>query len=281
MNELDMRVKELTAFMKKRERVRTAKLAGKKRPWTKDEILATYRFCNVHREDDAVTLWIAENWRDAHAGMEDLWFAMVVARLLNQPDSLAAVGVPLPWRPEQFRKVLHTRRDAGLRNFNAAYIVSTNGNAMDKVDYLVERVLNPLWRDRKRIRPVLGDTLASFHQRLISYDGLGDFMAAQVVADMKYVNPLLSATDWDTFAAPGPGSKRGLNRVLDRHPDTTWPGQTWSVALGRLRAAVLRALPGLTLHAQDLQNCLCEFDKYERVRLGEGRPKQIYQPKGN
>jgi hypothetical protein len=30
------------------------------------------------------------------------------------------------------------------------------------------------------------------------------------------------------------------------------------------------------LHAQDLQNCLCEFDKYERVRLGEGRPKAKY-----
>jgi hypothetical protein len=34
------------------------------------------------------------------------------------------------------------------------------------------------------------------------------------------------------------------------------------------------------LHAQDIQNCLCEFDKYERVRLGEGTPKQLYKPKG-
>ena len=31
------------------------------------------------------------------------------------------------------------------------------------------------------------------------------------------------------------------------------------------------------LHAQDLQNCLCEFDKYERTRLGEGRPRSRYQ----
>ncbi len=28
------------------------------------------------------------------------------------------------------------------------------------------------------------------------------------------------------------------------------------------------------LHAQDLQNCLCEFDKWMRVRLGEGKPKR-------
>jgi hypothetical protein len=34
---------------------------------------------------------------------------------------------------------------------------------------------------------------------------------------------------------------------------------------------------GKPMHAQDLQNCLCEFDKYERARLGEGTPKQIYK----
>jgi len=28
---------------------------------------------------------------------------------------------------------------------------------------------------------------------------------------------------------------------------------------------------------RDVEHCLCEFDKYERARLGEGRPKQIYR----
>jgi hypothetical protein len=32
------------------------------------------------------------------------------------------------------------------------------------------------------------------------------------------------------------------------------------------------------LHAQDLQNCLCEFDKFERARLGEGKPKRKFRP---
>ena len=29
-------------------------------------------------------------------------------------------------------------------------------------------------------------------------------------------------------------------------------------------------------HAQDVQNMLCEYDKLQRVRLGEGRPKQLF-----
>lgn len=34
------------------------------------------------------------------------------------------------------------------------------------------------------------------------------------------------------------------------------------------------------LDAQDLQNCLCEFDKYERVRMGQGRPRSRYPGRG-
>ena len=35
------------------------------------------------------------------------------------------------------------------------------------------------------------------------------------------------------------------------------------------------------LHAQDVENCLCEFDKYERTRLGEGRPRSLYAGMGS
>lgn len=273
-----MRSKELTDFIIAREKVRVAKEAGLPRAkWTKDPILAKYRFCNVHREDDRVSQWIKREMRDPFKDHKDLWFMMVVARLLNLPESLEAV-LPhiLPWKPEKFRKVLHERKFSGKKNFNGAYIVSTNGKAMEKVDYLIAYVLNPLWAARELVRPHVGMWLAEFHTTLSQYDGLGSFMAAQVVADMKYAPVLQNATDWHTFAASGPGSRRGLNRVMGKPVDAPWPGVTWFDALVTLRNAVL-ARWGQPLHAQDLQNCLCEFDKYERVRLGEGTPKQLYK----
>src|SRR5262245_44465925 len=105
--------------------------------------------------------------------------------------------------------------------------------------------------------------------------GFGSFMAAQVVADMKYVEPLRSARDWWTFAAPGPGSERGLNRVLGRPVDAPWrDDDTWRTAFVRLHAAIAPELErnGIgRLCGQDLQNCLCEFHKYEKTRLGEGK----------
>lgn len=269
-----MRTNDLFKFIIEREKVRLAKEDGKPRPWSKDDILNTYRFCNVHREDDKVTRWIAEHWRTPFADHKDLWFAMVVARLFNLPSTLAELGIAyvIEWKPERARKLLHHARKRGPI-FNGAYIVSTNGNAMDKVDYLIDRVLGPLWAARKNLRPsYAGETLAGYHAKLMRFDGLGSFMAAQVVADLKYVDPLNNALDWWTWAASGPGSRRGLNRVMGRDTDAPWREPEWYQCLMKLRTALK-----LDLHAQDLQNCLCEFDKYERVRLGEGRPKQLYR----
>jgi len=279
-----MRVSDLVRFIIERDKIRVARANGKKPPWTKDPILAKYRFCNVHREDDYVTRWLRDNYYRHLSGDPDIWFAAVVARLFNLPESLYDImPYVLPWKPEKVRAILHKRTQEGKKNFNAAYIVSTNGVAMDKVDYIVTRVLGPLWAARKTFRGV-PHSLEEFHYKLTRYDGLGSFIAAQVIADLKYEQSWRDVYDWWTFAASGPGSRRGLKRVFKQAPNDSWTEDGWRLALIRLREAILPRLPLETakkLHAQDLQNCLCEFDKYERARLDEGTPKQIYKERVN
>jgi len=269
-----MKTRYIATFIRAREDIRIRRADGQPKPWTADPILQNYRFCNVHRENDTVTKWISENWRGPHSEDPNLWFAMVVARLVNKPSTLAALGYPVPWNAKKFVRVIHKVMSTGSA-FSPAYIVSTNGCAQDKAEYLAEHVLTPLWVYRKQLTPIEGDTLATFHARLMKCNGLGSFMAAQVVADMKYVPPLLYATDWDSWAASGPGSKRGLNRVCGRPVNAQWKESAWHNTLTELRVDLLVEC-GIKLHAQDVQNCLCEFDKYERVRLGKGRPKQRY-----
>ena len=82
----------------------------------------------------------------------------------------------------------------------------------------------------------------------------------------------------------GPGSARGLNRVCGNERDEKWKQDQWLQVLQELQVLVNEALPELPtawpkLDAQNLQNCLCEFDKYERVRLGEGRPRSLFNGK--
>jgi alpha-glutamyl/putrescinyl thymine pyrophosphorylase clade 1 len=273
---------QLLHLMSEREGIRIRRASGAPPPWTDDPILGAWSFCNVRREDDRTTRWIATNWRDPHADDVDLWFAMAVARFVNLPDTMAELGYPVPWDPERFLRVMADRKDRGELCYGPAYKIGTGGKAMEKPAYQVQYVFAPLWARRERLRPRADDSLLGWHARLKQHEGLSDFMAAQVVADMKYVAPLSGARDWMTFAASGPGSRRGLNRVLGRPVDAPWQEDNWRAALRKLHDTIAPELQRIglgDLHAQDLQNCLCELDKYERVRLGEGKPKRRFVPR--
>lgn len=282
-----MRTDDFVGFIVKREAARLAKEKGLSVEL--DPVIAQYRFCNVRRNDDRVTKWIHKNLMEPLSEDENLWFHLVIARLFNNPQTLAAFPLPefISWRPEQWRKRLVHMKMRGDTIFNAAYIVSTNGRRMDKIDYLIDEVLTPLWKARKLISQLITEakTLNEVHATLMSAQGLGSFMAAQVVADLKYAYPKARWKDFHTFAASGPGSRRGLNRVLGGPIATARTEEDFREKLALLRDATnakLKTLPGMKylvpITAQDIQNCLCEFDKYERARLGEGRPKQRYTP---
>ena len=271
-------VKSLMMFMSKREAVRQMKEMELDKPWTDDAILQRFRFCNVNRENDKQTKWLADNWRTPHADDLDFWFAAMVFRLVNWNETTEQLGYPVPWLRKRFVTVLQGRKALGQKVFSGAYIISTNGALGDKAAYLAG-VLSSTWLQRTLMRPAKGQTLMEWYSRLLGCTGVGSFIAGQVIADAKYVGPLQAAPDWWTFAVPGPGSRRGLNRVLARPVDAPWSFTAWQAAFQPV-AAQVRGLwqrqYSEDIHYQDIQNCLCEYDKYERVRLGEGRPRATY-----
>lgn len=284
-----MSVDNFTAFIKERHAIYMRRYEGQPKPWTCDPILQQYRFCNVFRELDTVTQWIADNWRAPYADDPNLWFAMTVARLVNWPETLEDLTPVLfskdeaSWYPKQFIRVLHGRKKRAEKIFSGAYIVSTNGHAMDKAEYVANCVLTPLWQCRKKLQIDLdvqkNFTWRAWHEKLMEFDGLGSFMAAQVVADVKYADPYREVSDWWTFAASGPGSRRGLNRVLGRPVDASWKEANWRAELTTLHAQVQPVMAKVCepmMHAQDVQNMCCEFDKYCRVKLDEGKPRSKY-----
>lgn len=279
-------LKEFVAFISERWSIHTKRCAGQPSPWTKDPILRRYRFCNVRREDDRVTQWIHKEWLLPHTHDKNVWFAMTVARLVNLPESLHEMpnavfaGKHVEWSPKKFTSVMNRRKGRGEKTWTSAYMIRAieAKDGETKADYLAKYVLNPLWAAKKQT-PLKG-TLQEFHTWLQSHYGMGSFLAAQVVADVKWVPPLVNAVDWETFAAPGPGSQRGLNRAMGQDLTAPWQPQEWHSALLALRGHVLPKLPKelRSLDAQNLQNCLCEFDKYMRTRGGEGRPRQNFNP---
>jgi hypothetical protein len=256
-------------------------MRGWPKPWTRNPILQRYKFCNVYRELDTVTIWIREHWRDSHRSDPLLWFALAVARYINWPDTLAEIGYPVPFDADEVCKKLEARLAAKQQVFTGAYFINSIG---PKIPSVIHDRLGKLWERRDVITDGLRKCreLAEVYEVLRAEFGFGTFMAGQVIADLKYVSRWQKAPDWHTWAVSGPGSRRGLNRVAGNPVNAPWreaEEAEWHWAL----TGILTSLNKFTLdnnmptiHAQDLQGCLCEFDKYERVRLGEGKPRSLY-----
>lgn len=249
--------------------VKLKKEAQKPKPWSDNDTFQSVYFCNVHREDDKVTRWIRDNYDlpPEHAQKN-----MVLARLVNKIESLEALGWPwVHFNGYKWEEVMSQKGAWG-----SAYIVSTNGRRMVKHEY-IEELITDLWHEK--LAPSQTKFLCHAHKRLMSIRGLGSFMAAQVVADLKHTqgHPLQKALDWWDWSSHGPGSLRGLAWVYDvpvirpkdyhRHMNDLMP----------LVAEEMSWLPSIPrISAQDLQNCLCEFDKYMRVSTGVGKSKRKY-----
>ena len=163
-------IQQLQQFIIERENIRLRKEAGDPRPWTTDPILAAKSFCNVRREDDRGTKWLATNWRESHQDDPDFWFAAAVYRRgCNKERTAAALGYPAPWTAE-----LGDRYEAAVEEhgYSKAYLLVVGGESkgMTLQHAIRSLVLDGLWKNRDYYRPVKGDTLAGFTRRLSKQD---------------------------------------------------------------------------------------------------------------
>lgn len=100
---------------------------------------------------------------------------------------------------------------------------------------------------------------------------------------MRHTRYLRDADDIMTWANPGPGCIRGIVRLLGgsvrNRADYPSHKQLLPIMRGILRFSndfLADWMPAWEM--RDVEHTLCEFDKYERVRLGEGKPRQKYHP---
>lgn len=263
-------------FINERESVRIKKEAGTPKPWTTDGRIGDWRYCNINRNDDTETKWIHAN---LIKGGEMDWFNMVIGRLINWHPTLAVVGYTKQYDPAALRTKLDKLRSSGEKWMTSAYIVSTNGFAMQKHDYLIEKVLTPVWAGRAG-RPEDNAYLATWATWLMTFNGFSNFMANQVVTDLRYTRHGEFADDWDSFVLPGPGTTRGLNRLSGRKVDLRIRDDDAHKEIMELCNYAKRyCLPSIARAYHDpnnVSNSLCEFDKFMRLVEGTATPKKKY-----
>lgn len=264
----------LLYWMHERENIRLKKEANQPKPWTDDEILLRYRFCNVRRMDDKVSQWLLNNWYQPYFNHPNMLVACALARHFNLPTALKAIGFPAKWEPNHIKETLRAMKSRGEKIFNGAYMVRGIGTA-DKTEMVVDYVCQPLVDSPPSIS---GYCMQQAVEVLLPYWGFSSFMAGQVIADLRWATtgPWYDCRIW---APLGPGSRRGLNRLEEKPLKTRWCQDAFIVSLKHLIAVCQGELSKTItsrMEAIDYQSCLCEYDKYCRTLFGEGKPKQLY-----
>jgi len=267
---------DFTYWIEEREQIRIKKEDLKTPPpWTKDRIMATTRFCNIRREDDKVTRWIRQNWSDPNFDHPNLAFSMCLARIVNWPETLMALGFPDVWSPAQFISRMTELSQGGSRKiWGGAYMVTGGYSAGGETKQLImSRCLEEAFVHAAEINTSYSCEQA--FREITQARGFSTFLGAQVVADLKYTPLLSGSRDRLIFCAPGPGSTMGLNFLHGREPKASITFDRFFQEVNEIRYWLEENL--VTLDAHDTQNCLCEFSKYVRIKYLGGRAKNGYK----
>lgn len=292
-------IQPLYEWMNERERIRIKKDAGEKAPWTDDPILREFSFCNVFREDDRVTRWISSRWRKPYCNHENLWFAMCVARQINWPPSLEAIGFPAEddvtkkfdiqeWK-ERAITILEKRQAEGHKIYTGAYMLRADPSSPEqsKIRYTFDIVLQPLWHNTHLIANDPEKTPFKSLQSTVAYldqfYGFGSFLSFECATDLRWTRYLENAEDIMNWANAGPGAVRGLNRLFGRPVKEMISKKQ---ALAEMQFLLANAPKYLGKHVRsleirDIESGLCECDKYLRVKNGEGRPRAKFSVQGD
>lgn len=281
-----MNVKPLVKYILERENIRTKKESGEPRPWTKDKILDTYKFTNVHRTDDRTTRKLMELYDHAENSSDEVTLLHCgIYRYFGTWEFAHDIGWTDKITKGFFRHlalVAKTRLHAGERVFTGAYVI-TNGGRSEPKENVVTGYLERLWFCADLVIKAMrhGHSWEAGYRELTKLEGFGGmgFMAKEVLQDFLLCRSGEWCADRRTWSPMGPGARRGINRLLGRAVDFPGNESFFIRDLMKVRDQVNAELAGVVeLTAHDVQFCLCEFDKYERARLGQGRPRSRYTP---
>ena len=238
-------------------------------PWTDDWIMQTYKFCNVFRQLDRGTIALNDLLRRSILTNPQIAFTTIWYRLFNL--DVHANHFRVAPGMEELMVYLKKRRADGEQIFTGAHM--TTGVAGEHKLTTFERSVHAGFELAPKISHLCrSGYMAIVYEALKALPMVGGFIAYEMVCDLRF--SLIEPKDSMTFTNIGPGAKRGLERLgLWKCPRD---GLLQMVKLLKMAPDYLeRHVVGL-FELREIEHCLCEFDKYERTRLGEGRPRSKY-----
>lgn len=297
-----LRAQSFFDYLKEREEVRLRKEAGlsvcfTEKKWTDDPILSSYKFTNVRRHHDKTSMKLREMFYSEHFGDDRRSVLMNCAlyRYFGTWEFAEVVG----WQDydsfdfEGIKELARKRLENRDRVFTGAYVVTNQGISAPKQEVVVDIFLQGLHKATPSILVEATTSqswrkVAGLMKPLMGFGGTG-FMTKEVLLDTTYTGFWANTqenedgkfsypNDWWEWTPIGPGALRGAARVLG--DDSAKPinnDKAFSVIVWLAEMQDLMIDFTFKLSPTDIQFGLCEFDKYERVRLGQGTPRSRYK----
>lgn len=301
------------AYARERHEIYLRRKSGAPAPWTEDPILRKYRFTNVFRELDRTTLWFAKYVREPHTKhVGELLLATVLFRWFNRIET----GETLFCQPnlmtkkslfEEFVEALDLKGPAKAVNLlrsallkqgppwtTGAYIINTAGvgtgkTKLDGVLAQFQLFIKRDWQKHAEQMEAFKHSMEDFCRWLGESPGMGPFMCYEVACDLRWTPLLNRARDIDSWANPGPGARRGSARIRNMGSTTKGKPAADSVegSMEIMRDLLIKSRSSIAYwpeetedwprwEMREVEHTLCEWDKYERARLGQGRPRGTF-----
>lgn len=276
-------------WIRERHQIYLKKKAGLPKPWTDDKVLQDWFFTSPYRENDKTTVWFRENVRGKLRDDPDVLMATVIFRwfnLISTGETLLANDLFVNWDLERALEILGEVRANGGQLFTGAYMMNSPGG-IGKLEAISQRIEN-VWKERDSVANEIfhSQTLEGAHEVLTQFEGLGGFMAYEIVCDLRYTYLLENATDKMTWCNPGPGCIRGLYRLNEWEIENKKAGHGYAPPrpddwleqmqdLLKITQKRLYKMPPFEM--REIEHSLCETDKYTRALLKDGHMKRRYR----
>ena len=290
-------------------------MLGEPAPWTDDPILQNFKFTNVLRDLDKLSIWERRNILDKldeptdnlELRKKSVLLNIMMFRLWVKIDTyLVHDFIDLEydnWRQnwEAAKQVLLQRREQGISNFTAAYYVNdlhaanpdtaTRNNKTQNAICMIEG-----WMDN--IDEIYENAIvkAKNMKEQLSYfttlPCVGDFTAYEYACSLAETNryckhPMVSWSQ-DNATNVGPGALRGINWIFKNRGGMTpyqcilYLRSIWKHEL-EVRGTYDRFVSQLPkemngdIDLRVIEHCLCETQKYNKASTNSGRPKESFK----
>ena len=290
-------------FAVERQNIFFSRLLGEESPWTRDAVMAKYKFTNAYRVLDRVSQFLISNVINPSVGNgltdEDWIFRILLYKIFNKTETWKLLECSLgevSWRRYSFQeydRILSTAFRNGTTIYSAAYIMASGKSIFtcERKHQNHLKLLEYMMKTNIIMRVGSSRSMAQVYDVLISYPLVGPFLAYQFATDINYSG--LTDFSEEDFVIAGPGARDGITKCFsDRgsHSDEDiirFMMENQDAECERL-GLDFKNLFGRPLQLIDCQNLFCEVGKYARIshpeikdKSGRIKIKQIYRTSGD